>query len=64
MPVRACGNDNHGRRIVTVRFCPSCGTVLNDTIAARRCPDASHAQMRRDQSTYCMHCGERLVLPR
>jgi len=64
MPARHCANDNHRRHVVTVRFCPSCGGMLNDTIAARSCPETNHAQMRRDRSTYCMHCGEQLVRPR
>jgi hypothetical protein len=61
---RPCANDNHRRRVVTVRFCPGCGGVLNDTIANRRCLETSHAQMRRERSIFCMHCGEQLVRPR
>jgi hypothetical protein len=56
-----CGNDNHGRMVVTVRFCASCGVVVNEQIRASRCAEAAHAKMRRVQSAYCVDCGERLI---
>jgi len=59
-----CANDNHGRAVVTVRFCAQCGSVVNGKILASRCVQESHARMRRAQSTYCVDCGEQLVLPR
>jgi len=55
-----CGNDNHGRSVVTVRFCANCGVVVNERIRASRCPEEIHATMRRSRSTYCIHCGEQL----
>jgi hypothetical protein len=58
---RRCANDNHGRAIVTVRFCATCGSVVNQNILARGCSDQAHAGMRRTQSVYCVHCGERLA---
>jgi hypothetical protein len=63
LPIR-CSNDNHGRAVVTVRFCCSCGTVVNRNIRPGVCADEKHARMRRAQNTYCMDCGERLVLAR
>lgn len=59
LPTR-CANDNHGRAIVTVRFCPNCGTVVNGMIRPAKCAASIHAQARRLQSTYCVDCGERL----
>jgi hypothetical protein len=59
-----CRNDNHGRAIVKVRFCSTCGTMLNRDVQPRQCPSELHARMRRMQSTYCMDCGERLVKER
>ena len=56
-----CANDNHGRAIVTVRCCPSCGEIVNARIPARKCPEQEHAQGRRAQRTFCVNCGERLV---
>ncbi len=56
-----CGNDNHGRGVVTVRFCSSCGVVVNERILARTCPEEEHARRRRARSTYCVNCGEQLV---
>jgi rRNA maturation protein Nop10 len=61
MRAKRCPNDNHGRMVVRIRFCPSCGQVLNDKIASRKCPADAHAKMRRSRSTYCMDCGEGLV---
>jgi hypothetical protein len=58
---RRCANDNHGRRVVTVRFCSSCGVVVNNNIRAGRCPIEHHARMRREQNAYCVDCGERLI---
>ena len=55
-----CPNDNHGRMVVRVRCCPSCGAVLNANIAPRNCREESHSKMRRARNTYCMDCGGRL----
>ena len=59
-----CANDNHGRAVVTVRFCSSCGSVVNENLRAGRCSPESHARMRKAQSTYCVDCGERLAQER
>jgi ribosomal protein L37E len=61
---KRCLNDNHGRAVVTVRFCSHCGVVVNDRIRAHRCAAEAHAQMRRSQSIYCVDCGERLMAAR
>ena len=58
---KRCANDNHGRAIVTVRFCPSCGMVVNGNIHAHPCAQETHARMRRSQSSYCVDCGQRLT---
>ena len=55
-----CANDNHGRAVVTVRFCSHCGEVVNGAIRGARCSVEHHAKMRRAQSTYCVDCGERI----
>jgi hypothetical protein len=60
MYAKRCANDNHGRMVVRIRFCPSCGEVLNQKIASRKCSERSHAEMRRSRSTYCMDCGVQL----
>lgn len=59
-----CANDNHGRAIVTVRFCSHCGGVVNDRIRSTPCEPASHARMRRTQSAFCVDCGEPLLQAR
>jgi len=56
-----CANDNHGRSVVTVRFCSTCGVIVNDAIRAKGCSELGHARMRRDRSAYCVDCGERLA---
>ena len=55
-----CSNDNHGRAIVTVRFCSTCGVLLNQHVHGGPCEESSHAQMRRSMSHFCIHCGESL----
>lgn len=62
MPGTRCFNDNHGRAVVTVRFCSQCGVVVNGGIRPKHCAPESHARMRRSQSTYCIDCGERLAV--
>lgn len=57
-----CANDNHGRTIVTVRFCPSCGSVVNARIPVGACRADKHAGMRRTRSTYCVDCGDALAV--
>ena len=61
MVQKRCYNDNHGRAVVTVRFCSNCGQVVNNNIRAGHCPVEQHAKMRRSQSAYCVDCGERLT---
>jgi hypothetical protein len=58
---KRCANDNHGRAVVTVRFCSSCGVVVNNNIRTGRCLTEHHARLRRAQSAYCVDCGERLI---
>ncbi len=58
--LRRCANDNHGRPVVTVRFCSSCGVIVNGKIHLKQCPSEIHARMRRSQSSFCVDCGERL----
>jgi hypothetical protein len=59
-----CPNDNHGRSVVTVRFCPNCGVVVNKSILARGCSPERHARMRRVRNTYCVDCGQGLIQER
>lgn len=55
-----CANDNHGRAVVTVRFCSGCGVIVNERIHSGGCASEKHARMRSTRSTYCVDCGERL----
>ena len=56
-----CANDNHGRAVVRIRFCPNCGVVLNDKILATKCREENHASARRHRNTFCVDCGEQLL---
>jgi hypothetical protein len=64
MQRQICANDNHGRPVVTVRCCPTCGRVVNTRIPVRKCRDQEHAQARRARRAFCMNCGEQLVAGR
>jgi len=57
-----CPNWNHGRATsVTVRYCSMCGEVVNKNIPAKKkCSIEAHARSRRNQSEYCVDCGEKL----
>jgi predicted RNA-binding Zn-ribbon protein involved in translation (DUF1610 family) len=46
--------------VVRVRFCPTCGEVLNRSITTRKCADDAHAKLRRERNAYCMDCGAAL----
>ena len=59
-----CRNDNHGRAVVRVRFCPNCGGVVNERILAGACTLEKHARLRRARNTYCVDCGQGLVQER
>ncbi len=63
-PREHCPNDNHGRAIVTVRFCPQCGEIVNGKIPIGTCSEEQHANQRRAGSAYCMDCGRGLFQAR
>jgi len=56
-----CRNYNHGRANAPVRFCPTCGEVVNNNISAEECGEKKHTRKRRDGSMYCVDCGEQLI---
>jgi hypothetical protein len=47
--------------VVTVRYCPSCGDVLNPSIGTRKCLDDAHAKLRRERNSFCIDCGAALL---
>ena len=59
-----CANDNHGRAVITVRFCCSCGSMVNGAIRPSLCGDQKHGQMRRTRNSFCADCGVRLIVAR
>ncbi|HVR03714.1 MAG TPA: hypothetical protein VMT47_16370 [Polyangia bacterium] len=44
-----------------MRFCPSCGDVVNDKVTSIRCASTNHDARRRGGSIFCVDCGERLA---
>jgi predicted RNA-binding Zn-ribbon protein involved in translation (DUF1610 family) len=59
--MRLCSNLNHRRSDAPVRFCPSCGEIVNGKVSIARCGSARHDAQRRGQSIFCVDCGERLI---
>ena len=57
----SCPNFNHRKSDAPVRFCPSCGEVVNDDRPVQRCTEVEHAKARREFSKFCVDCGEQLV---
>ena len=55
-----CQNLNHRKTNVTIRYCPQCGVVVNESVPKGACRGADHAAMLRQHQTFCMHCGSRL----
>jgi NMD protein affecting ribosome stability and mRNA decay len=56
-----CENMNHRRDDAPVRFCPSCGEVVNANIVVKRCSVEEHAESRMNGYNYCVHCGLQLI---
>jgi hypothetical protein len=56
-----CQNLNHRRSDAPVRYCPQCGKMVNSAHPVAACPEDRHTAARRQQSTFCVHCGVRLI---
>ena len=56
-----CENFNHRRSDAPVRFCPTCGEVVNQSLPIKKCTQDEHGKMRRERNKFCVHCGEQLV---
>ena len=61
MNMTPCPNFNHRRTDPPVGFCPDCGQVVNDNIAAHQCSKQTHASKRMNRQKYCVDCGKQLV---
>ncbi len=61
MKADVCRNLNHRRSDAPVRFCPTCGEVVNNGVASKRCSEMAHAQRRQDRDRFCVDCGEQLI---
>ncbi len=58
---RSCPNFNHHRANASVRCCPNCGEVVNESIPTKTCSQDEHAKRRRERNRYCVECGEQLM---
>jgi hypothetical protein len=59
-----CDNMNHRRTNAPVGHCPQCGGVVNAQIRAQPCNETQHAAARRQQTAFCVDCGEQLIVSR
>ena len=57
---RSCPNFNHRRSDAPVRYCPSCGGVVNGKVVQARCTSERHDVQRRGGTMFCVDCGEQL----
>lgn len=60
MKATSCPNLNHRHSNAPVRYCPSCGEVVNDRVRNKVSCRQEHARRRRDGYAFCIDCGERL----
>jgi hypothetical protein len=61
MQRKLCSNLNHRRYDAPVRYCPSCGDVVNANLIVKTCSEREHAKSRLNRNTYCVHCGLQLI---
>lgn len=62
MRTSICPNLNHRRSDAAVRFCPSCGEVVSQSVVAKHCSETLHAKERLEHSAFCVHCGQKLIM--
>ena len=54
-------NFNHNRSDPSVRFCATCGKVVNQQLSIRQCGDAVRGEHRICRTRCCVDCGEPLI---
>lgn len=54
-----CANMNHSRSNAPIKFCPTCGEIVN-RLAQGRCDKITHMALRKDRHAFCTTCGEKL----
>ncbi len=60
MNTERCPNMNHSRSNAPVKYCPTCGEVVNKAVPQRGCTEEKHAARRKGQDRYCVDCGKTL----
>jgi hypothetical protein len=63
-PWMRCDNLNHLRPNAPIRNCPQCGGTVNESRAASRCEETTHAARRKQQANFCVDCGAELIAAR
>jgi predicted RNA-binding Zn-ribbon protein involved in translation (DUF1610 family) len=53
---------NHSRSNAPIKFCPTCGELINASAGAR-CDEQKHASRRKERLHYCFDCGKNLIAP-
>ena len=56
-----CPNMNHRNSNSPVRYCPTCGEVVNEKLPKKHCTEESHSRSRMVMNKFCVHCGEQLI---
>ncbi len=59
---KSCPNLNHDQLDTQIRYCPKCGDVVNKNMPEKKCSDETHAQHRKNRNTYCVDCGELIII--
>ena len=54
-----CPNMNHSRPNAPIRFCPTCGEVVNGSVV-EKCNEEKHAVRRKSRDRFCIDCGKTL----
>ena len=62
--IERCRNLTHTKMNVAVRFCPSCGEIVNRNLPSRPCNDSMHSKRLKDRNNFCVDCGKSLFLKR
>jgi hypothetical protein len=53
-----CRNLHHRIAYPPVRYCPTCGAVVNRELAKKECTRESHARVMVPVVRFCVHCGQ------
>ncbi len=58
-PKKVCPNLNHGRSLITIKYCPNCGEKFN-SFTHGHCNEEKHRTRRKERYFFCIDCGKNL----